>query len=223
MINRLWKLFAFVSFSYTLSFEVASAQSYDCFEKEPMAGQYKQTYGLSYISTLVRSNNAYSNRYTELRGRNAYNVSKDGAVYVYYRGQKLLDDRSSKYVAVDTQVGYGHSLCLNKNFTASAGLLYAIPSNRELRKYDHGQGHIAVPTSVVWKSEVGLSLALRATTRRHFYKYTDNRGGKFLLAWAFEPGFSASYKIDKVTVAGYDEIISYFQSKVPLKLFKNDT
>ncbi|RZA20772.1 MAG: hypothetical protein EOP10_17615 [Proteobacteria bacterium] len=198
-LNRLWKIFAFVSFSYTLTFEVASAQNYDCFAKMPEAGKYNHTYNLSYNSTLVSNHNAYSSRYLELDGKNGYTLSKDGQAFVYYRGQKLFDDLSEKYVALDTQLGYRHRLCLDEDWLWSASVVYSLPVNHDVQKYDHSRGYVSIPTSFIWNDESNLNITLRATTRRYFYQYTDNEGGKTLKQWAFEPGIMLAYTLDDLT------------------------
>ncbi|RYZ68371.1 MAG: hypothetical protein EOP09_09570 [Proteobacteria bacterium] len=136
----------------------------------------------------------------ELDGRNAYNVSKDGQFFVYYRGQKLLDDRSKKYVALDTQPGYSHQLCLNKNLKLIAGATYSFPVNRDLIKYDHSRGYISAPINLTWDDDSNLNIALRTNTRRYFYQYRDNEGGKILKQWAFEPGIVLSYTLDDFSI-----------------------
>ncbi|RZA14943.1 MAG: hypothetical protein EOP10_27220 [Proteobacteria bacterium] len=196
MFNRLWKIFAFLTFSYTLSFEVASAQDYDCYKKEPEAGDYLQVYNLSYNSTLVDSDNKYSTRYLELDGRHIYSFLKDSDVFVYYRGQKLFDDNTEKYVAVDTHLGYRHRRCLSDEWKLIASAFYAAPVNHDLRKYDHSYGHIAAPVDLIWKYYPSLSVNFRATARRYFFQFTDNEGGKTLKEWAFEPAVLLSYEIE---------------------------
>lgn len=207
MLHRFFSFLALLTSVLMFLPSLLKADELDCAEPLLPKDAYAETYNLSYNATPTRSDNAYSNRYLELDGRNTYKTSQTDTFGVYYRGQKILEDKTSKYVAMQLEAYYKKKFCLRDALTLNLTGLYGAPVNRELVKYDHSRGQIASKTDLSWsEGEDGLSFSFLTVFRRHFFAYTDNAGGLYLKQYSFEPAFTISYvwKDLELSVTGVD-------------------